>query len=579
MKGRGTQNHPPAVTQLPLLPREAPNGFASGVAKHRHGVTNGTLRDPVSPKKLRGGYYTPPEIAALLAAWAVREERSRVLEPSAGDGELAAAALARLGPDGHVTAVEWDGQEAERIRARCDSRAEVVRDDFFKWFNEGQRRGAYDAVIGNPPFIRYQDFPEEHRGGAFRLMVKEGMYPSRLTNAWVPFVVGATRALRQGGRLALVVPAELLQVTYAAELREYLVRKYSRLTVVTFRRLLFDGIQQETLLLLGERKDDATAEVSFIELEDADDLRLPEILAAERVPVGLDHAREKWTQYYLSPAELGLVRAVEESTAFGRLGDYAEVDVGVVTGRNEFFVLTPSDARAYGLEQWCLPLVGRSAQIPGLVLREHEWRDLAQRDAKCLLLQLGRVPRDQLTPAAVRYVEQGEDLGYHERYKCAIRVPTWWDVPSVWVPDAFLLRQIHDGPRIVENRAGATCTDTIHRVRTAKPGAASWLATASVNSLTFAFAEIRGRSYGGGVLELEPTEAEGLPFPKPVPDPELLQADYLDGVARSQGLQAVLDEVDRRVLRAAGLTGSEMKDLRGVWHKLYSRRVRRKRRS
>ena len=41
------------------------------------------------------------------------------------------------------------------------------------------------------------------------------------------------------------------------------------------------------------------------------------------------------------------------------------------------------------------------------------------------------------------------------------------------------------------------------------------LAAASINSVTFAFSEVMGRSYGGGVLELEPREAEPLPFPSP----------------------------------------------------------------
>ena len=68
----------------------------------------------------------------------------------------------------------------------------------------------------------------------------------------------------------MVLPAELLQVKYAKELRGYLASKYSSLSVVTFRKLLFPQIQQETILLLGIRQDNAGAEVSLHELDGPD---------------------------------------------------------------------------------------------------------------------------------------------------------------------------------------------------------------------------------------------------------------------------------------------------------------------
>jgi len=533
-------------------------------------------RNPCHVQKERGGYYTPDRIAAVLARWAIHSPHLSVLEPGAGDGQLVVAAEQLLGEGGRITAVELHPDEADKIRARTGPRTTVVPGDFFAWFRDCAQPASFDAVIGNPPFIRYQQFREEQRRVAFALMAKEGLHPSRLTNAWLPFVAVATRALKPGGRLALILPAELLQVTYAAELREYLVRKYTHLTVVTFRQLVFDGILQETVLLLGERGNSSGARMAFVELDVLEDLTIERVTGVDEVEADLDHGREKWTQFYLSPAELGLVRELEASRSFGRLGHYAEVDVGVVTGRNEFFVLNRKQATDHGLLDACLPLVGRSAQTPGLVLRAEDWQQLADANGRCYLLQLGDTHRSRLSAPARAYVALGEQLGYHRGYKCRIRLPNWWKVPSVWVPDAFLLRQIYDGPRIILNRAGAVSTDTIHRVR-AKAGIdASSLAAASLNSLTFAFSEIHGRSYGGGVLELEPTEAEGLPFPKPT----ILDAtlDELDGLVRTKGVETALREVDRQVLKPVGLSECDIEALRGIWCKLYRRRMSRKRR-
>ncbi len=292
-----------------------------------------------SSQKLRGGYYTPAPIATFLAEWAICDQDAHVLELSAGDGALIEPMLARLGPGGCVTAVELDPLEARKAAARSRDHVRIVEGDFSAWYLSCGVDGAFDAAVGNPPFVRYGDFPEIYREPAFRLMRDEGLHPTKLTNMWLPFVVGCTRSLRQGGRLALVLPAELLQVTYDGELREYLVRKYSHLTVVTFRRLVFAGIQQEVVLLLGIRQNDSAAQISFVEIDDMADLDTRHIQNVQPVEADLHHGREKWTQYYLTPAELSLIRELEQSDAFGRLGHYAQVDVGVVTGFNDFFVL------------------------------------------------------------------------------------------------------------------------------------------------------------------------------------------------------------------------------------------------
>jgi adenine-specific DNA methylase len=387
-------------------------------------------------------------------------------------------------------------------------------------------------------------------------------------NLWVPFVVAAARALGEGGRLGMVVPAELMQVGYAAELRAYLARHFGRLTLVTFRRLVFAGVQQEVVLLLAEGAGAGPAAIRVIEVDD--DEALAAIGLPERFPVAadMDHATEKWIQYFLDPRELGLVRELREHPRLRRLGSLAEVDVGVVTGRNEFFVLRPSEADARGLTEWTRPLVGRSNQLSGTRLSMPDWRLLHENDAKCLLLT---APVDLPEPLA-KYVRWGESLGFHTGYKCRIR-RAWHVVPSAWVPDAFLFRQIHDAPRLVWNEASATATDTIHRVRVADGIDRKRLTSGFFNSLTFAFSEIFGRSYGGGVLELEPTEAEALP----IPYGHGLPGEELDELVRARGLRHAVARNDEELLIAwLGLSSTEVDRVRGIWEKLMMRRLERK---
>lgn len=530
------------------------------------------MNEEPQQSKLRGGYYTPQLLARHIAEWAIQTGAERVLEPSCGDGELLAAAASLLGPQGHLTGVELFGEEADKAQSRAGKSATVITQDAFRWYAEQQPAEDFDAVIGNPPFIRYQNFPASYRQGALDLMQAEGLVPNRLMNAWVPFVVLATKALREGGRLGLVLPAELLQVTYASQLRHYLASNYNTIEVITFRHLVFTQALQEVVLVFAEKGSSPNCRIDLTELKDEGELNSIRINARRRTPAELDHAREKWIQYYLSDRELGLVRSLEDSPSLTTLGNLCEVDVGVVTGRNEFFVMDIEKATELSLATYCQRLVGRSAQIPGLLLDEDDWMRLYEQGQRCLLLQLGERNRSQLSRAAQRYIKWGESQNYQAGYKCRIRLPRWWNVPSTWIPDGFLLRQVYQGPRIVANEANATCTDTIHRVRVKPEVSIRKLSACSMNSLTFAFSELRGRSYGGGVLELEPTEAEGLPFPFPANAPALEDVDLW---ARRKSTEEVLAEADRLVLRAAGLTSSDIATLRGIWSKLSERRLRR----
>ncbi|MDQ4096916.1 MAG: class I SAM-dependent methyltransferase, partial [Actinomycetota bacterium] len=489
-------------------------------------------------------------------------------------------ARALAGRAGCVDAVELCPDEAAKVAALSLPGVRVVADDVFAWYLRRQPHGAYDAVVGNPPFVRYQTFKGDLRHNAFEAMAAAGLRPSRLTNAWVPFVVVAVRAVRPGGRVALVLPAELMQVGYAAELRNWLAHELGSLRLVTFRRLVFGPVQQETVLLLGERRASGTggmASATVVAVDGSEDLDRLAVDGVSGVPrAALPPSRHKWTRLWLDGRQRALLDDIERAGVFPRLGDLASVDVGVVTGANRFFVMRPSEARTRAVRPWCLRLVGRSAQLQGLVLAEDDWNGLSEADESCLLLQLGPVAREDLATAALAYVATGEGQGFHAGYKCRIREPRWWHVPSVWTPEGFLLRQIHSAPRIIANAARATCTDTIHRVRITRPDVdPAGLAAASVNSLTWAFSEVEGRSYGGGVLELEPTEAEALPFPVPPSD---LPVEDLDRLARSGGLERVADVVDQLTLRPRGLTRRDIDDLRGIWRTLSLRRTSRRRR-
>jgi len=545
---------------------------------------------PATTQKLRGGYYTPPPIARFLAAWAIRSAGDMVLEPSCGDGAFLAAAAETLAERGAgpsairrlIHGVEIDEEEAEKAARRlapldAASSLPIWVGDFFQYCEQhllSELR--FDAIIGNPPFIRYQNFQEDHRTVAFRLMKHAGLRPTRLTNAWVPFMVASTLLLNPGGgRLAMVIPAELMQVGYAAELRQFLTECYSKITLLTFRKLVFEGIQQEVVLFLGERDGHDHTGIRTVELDELADL--PDYLEerpASDPPKEMDHSTEKWTQYYLDRKELGLLRALRDDARLTAARKVLSVDVGIVTGLNEFFVLTQEQAAARQLLEYTVPIVTRSAHLRGLIFAEQDLRENIEKQLPSRLLNLPEAPLDRLSVAARNYVLTGMRQGFHQGYKCRIR-EHWYAVPSIWTPDAFMLRQVHGYPKLVLNTTPATSTDTIHRVRLTSELRPKAIVAAFLNSLTFALSEVIGRSYGGGVLELEPNEAETLLLP--LQGIGGLDFDRLNDLVLKGDIESALDLNDAILLIGSlGLTERETATLRGAWHKLRDRRINRR---
>jgi adenine-specific DNA methylase len=256
------------------------------------------------------------------------------------------------------------------------------------------------------------------------------------------------------------------------------------------------------------------------------------------------------------------------------LSQFGSVDVGVVTGKNAFFVVNGSQVQEWQLRDYVLPLAARAAHLSGAIFDQMEWMDLAKGGERVYLLQLGNEARHRLPKRALQYVVTGEDNAYDKGYKCSIREP-WYSVPSVWAPDAFLFRQIYDFPRVIVNNAGVTCTDTIHRM-TVRGGIADAVAAMCFTSLTAASAEIEGRSYGGGVLELEPTEAERLLVPASVSP--ALRLSEIDSLIREGRLAEVLEINDKRILGDhLGLSVRDRGHLRSAWETMRERRLSRRR--
>ena len=527
--------------------------------------------------KLRGGYYTPEEVARFICEWAITSERATVLEPSCGDGSFIEAAMRRLEALGtedakqQVVGVELYPEEAEKAIAKG---GHIITGDFFSLCRDGMANRRFDAIVGNPPFIRYQDFEEKYRTAAFKLMREYGFSPNRLTNIWLPFLVVCCQLLNPGGRLGMVIPAELFQVKYAAETRHFLMEHFAHVTVVTFSELLFDGAQQEVVLLLLETAANGDGEgVRIIEARNAKSLagltpaKIKAIPLKRKLPDSM-----KWQAFYLDDRVLELLSKLDEIEGIKTSSELFDVNVGVVSGQNSFFVIDQETASRNRIEQSCVPIISRSFQLSGLALTEDDFERLLGTQRKVLLF----LPDGATSDAESVYIGKGEAEGYDGNFKCRIRKP-WYKVPTSWRPDAFFYRQVGSYPRIVLNEKHAHTTDTLHKVRFADGVDGRNVTVAFNNSLTFLMCELMGRSYGGGVLTFEPSEARALPIPFSAE--VSFDFEKADVLVREGRTDELIDYVDGLMLgNSLGLSRAEISLINDGWRMLRDRRLARRRR-
>lgn len=531
-------------------------------------------------QKLRGGYYTPLDLASFIARWIADLKPNKVLEPSCGDGAFFQA-MADVGAFSKavITGFELDDDEAEKASRRIKELrldgAEVRSEDFLGWANKnmGVDGARFDAVVGNPPFVRYQFLPPDFQVRAAAIFDELGLKFTRHTNAWVPFILASMSLLRPGGRLAMVVPAEIIHVTHAQSLRTYLGKECRRLVIIDPEELWFDGTLQGAVILMAEKRSNPRQKaegLGMVPVRGREFLRRsPAELFAAPQSINGKTVAGKWTRALLDLETRDLFDELETHSEVHHFDDIARVDVGIVTGANKFFLVPDDTVEAYGLSKYAHPMFGRSEHCPGIIYDERQHLANAEKGSPTNFLWFDDAS-NKMPSRARQYIEGGEREKLHTRYKCRIRAP-WYKVPYVYSTEVGMLKRCHDTPRLILNRLGAYTTDTAYRIRT-RDVDGERLVGCFINPLTALSAELEGRHYGGGVLELIPSEIERLliPLPKDVD----LDVETLDASIRNLPAHETLERQGNVVLGALGISkGKQASALEG-WRKLRDRRHR-----
>lgn len=217
-----------------------------------------------------------------------RHKAGRTLEPSAGAGAFVEA-LRKERAD--LVAIElderWVGEGVQQM-------------DFFDY----SETEVFDCIIGNPPYVRYQDILP-----ATKAKLSSTLFDQR-TNLYLFFMEKSVRHLRQGGELIFITPRDFLKATSARRFNQWL---YEQGTITDFIDLgdghIFEQHTPNCVIFRFEKGD-----------------------FSRRMSDGRRFDCQRGQLLFL-PADSG-----EAAAAYtARLGDFFSVRVGAVSGMDKVF--------------------------------------------------------------------------------------------------------------------------------------------------------------------------------------------------------------------------------------------------
>lgn len=471
-------------------------------------------------------FYTPVGVSEVLSEWAIRSPSDLVLEPSFGGCGFIKSSIDRLTnhgnirPQDNIHGCDIDpvafSHLSDLIGVDFDT-AHFLNEDFLVPPTKVDWVSKFGVVIGNPPYLSYHKVDPQIRAKAVEVIRSLGVRMNNRASLWAYFVLLSVQYLSANGRMAWVLPGSLLQADYATDLRRYLVSHFHRVRAFSIHERLFlnEGTDEETAILLAEGFSVTPRQVfqSDIPLTYCHDLEAFKT-AVWQWNAGHDISEASCLSPVggrLSNVTRNLIGEVADREDCGMLGDYLNVRIGVVTGDNPHFLLSRPKAQELGIAEKDLePILAKFGYFDGLEFHQRDYEALLGKGAKALMVS---AKIDTSNPPGLQaYLDS-----YPESKKKSIgtfRKRRVWCCPQDGnIPDAFFPVMHHHGPRLILNRFGSNCTNTLHRVffkMKLSEGQAELISISLLTSYSQISAEIVGRKYGSGVLKHEPRDAEKI---------------------------------------------------------------------
>lgn len=494
-------------------------------------------------------------------------ERKRITlcEPSIGDGAFVDSFKKHDSISIKLDGIDVNEKELQKAKTKWNKKnATFIKQDFLE-FSFAKR---YSAIAGNPPYIKKNLLSEEQIEWCKQIHKELGLSEISVKNIWVTFLVKGSQHLTNDGLLTFVLPSELLQVKFAEEIREFLKKQFQRIEIFTFNDLMFECKGQDTIVLFAYKKHSEKGEF-FANIPDKDVLSNETFVLAENEI--LVQSKVKWTHHFLTTDELTFLDKLEKE--LNSISNYVDSKPGIVTAANKFFIVDKETEERYGLENYTQPIIQKGLFVNGsVVFNEADYLELENSNLPSRLIQLN--DNDEISEGLNEYLTLGIEQEIPERYKCRKR-NNWYVIPNIsTIPEAMFFKRSHLYPKLLKNDSNAFVTDSAYKVQIKDDYNLNSFIFSFYNSLTLLFSETNGRYYGGGVLELTPSEFKGLPLPYvTITNDDFLS--YTRAFESKNDIDSILKKYDYQILNPVLQIDQEaIKKIRNIREKLFNKRMR-----
>ena len=526
--------------------------------------------------RLNGVVYTPSSVANALTKKAlslITVKRPTILEPSVGDGAFLSALQRTSKKIGVVTSVDINAKLVKQVKEKFQLSFEPLsvfhKGDFIE-FALANSEDRYDLIIGNPPFIRKHNLSNAFRQNLL-LLSEKSPYPIKyLKNAWAAFIVASNQIVSENGIVAFVVPYEIMTVNYGKKIHSEIFSTFDRVDIYVPERRAFKALDQDAVTFIAQKR---TKKPRGLFVHHVTNLStLQEDKRPKIKIINNKHFSTDLKSFLFDKETNKLIRRLRNNSK--KISDYCTSTPGIVTAANEFFILPSGKAEELGLMKYGRPILRKGEYLPpGLSFKKRDFNAIKRKGNPCYFIDIKNNGDKRLPRNLQKYIEYGEDQKFHLRYKCKNRKP-WHEVPSVWESCGFFFKRAHLVPRICVNGAKVLVTDTAYRIRMKKNYSIKGLCYSFYNPVSLLFAELDGRFYGGGVLELTPSEFKGIPLE--YIEPSKQKFEDLDNKFRQHGVSSEfvhgLDMV--RVKKIYDITDQELELLKIAYNRAQQHRLR-----
>ncbi len=457
--------------------------------------------------------------------------------------------------------MESTGAEKERLRKGVEelqdqlksARAEAspppgVVDWSVEFAEVFDRRGGFDIVVANPPYVRQEKIgPDKDK------MKKE--YASAVTgksDLYCYFYARALQMLRDGGMHVFVCSNSWLDVGYGAKLQEYLLKNsHVRAVYESAIERQFSTAQINTIISIIERTPgEGSQHTRFVSLREEFDKALTNeeghrefiVSNADLMEAGKSTADtygkrkyvgDKWGGKYLRAPDIFRTIIGKGRGKLVRLGDIASVKFGIKTGANCFFCLGRDKIEMWDIEdEFLKPVMTSPKESRSITI------DLEQLPRKLFVCQ--KKKEDLVDTAALEYILWGESEGYCLRPSVASR-PLWYNLGDVKKVQTAMNYQIDSTARTFFAPQGSLFNDNFHAIF-GKTASAVNICTAMNSSVSQLLMNVICRkNFGGGLVKIQAYELASLQ----IPDPRLLP-NFDDQIFRSSEWDVLTPSDERR---------------------------------